>query len=367
MNRSGSLAFRSNIQGAGINTGNDVGIWARRNSAHSLVAREGSQAAGLEAGRLHRYFITNPVLNASGTMAYVSQTWRANASDYPVIYVENDGVAIPVVRGGDLAPGIPGHPFNFSFSEFPSVMLNSRGDIAFRGIRDDGDEGIWVRKRGSLQLIALKGMPVPDMWNTYFDSFTELALNAAGQVAFIAKLGGAGVNESSNTGIWASTPTGELRLIARQGLYEGDHPFDSINGLFFEGGSGNGDGQRSGFNDRGELAYLATYSSGGNRLIVSDKVALSPTDFDGNGVVDGADFLAWQRGYGKAAGAQPADGDADRDGDVDAADLAAWRSAFSGANSATAMNAVPEPATGTLVALGAVSLLIAARRHPVAA
>jgi hypothetical protein len=50
-------------------------------------------------------------------------------------------------------------------------------------------------------------------------------------------------------------------------------------------------------------------------------------DFNSDGNVDGADFLAWQRGLGKP-NAVPADGDSDGDADVDAADLAAWRAAF---------------------------------------
>lgn len=52
-----------------------------------------------------------------------------------------------------------------------------------------------------------------------------------------------------------------------------------------------------------------------------------PGDFDANGSVNGADFLAWQRGFGKANPVL-ADGDTDGDADVDADDLAAWQSAY---------------------------------------
>lgn len=56
-------------------------------------------------------------------------------------------------------------------------------------------------------------------------------------------------------------------------------------------------------------------------------------DFNGDGVVDGSDFLAWQRGYGTQTGATPANGDADADGDVDAGDLGVWKDSFGdGAN-----------------------------------
>src|SRR5262249_40783614 len=47
-------------------------------------------------------------------------------------------------------------------------------------------------------------------------------------------------------------------------------------------------------------------------------------DFDHNFNVDGADFLAWQRGFGLSASAVKADGDADNDHDVDSDALAMW-------------------------------------------
>jgi hypothetical protein len=54
-----------------------------------------------------------------------------------------------------------------------------------------------------------------------------------------------------------------------------------------------------------------------------------PGDFDDNGQVDGNDFLAWQRGLGKAApNGAIADGDADGDHDVDAADLGVWKGEY---------------------------------------
>jgi hypothetical protein len=50
-------------------------------------------------------------------------------------------------------------------------------------------------------------------------------------------------------------------------------------------------------------------------------------DFDGNLVVDGADFLAWQRNFG-ATGATRAQGDADADGVIGANDLLGWKQTF---------------------------------------
>jgi hypothetical protein len=51
-------------------------------------------------------------------------------------------------------------------------------------------------------------------------------------------------------------------------------------------------------------------------------------DFDGDGDVDGADFVAWQTNFPTASGATLAQGDADGDGDVDGADFVVWQTNF---------------------------------------
>ena len=51
-------------------------------------------------------------------------------------------------------------------------------------------------------------------------------------------------------------------------------------------------------------------------------------DADGDSIVDGADFLAWQRGFGMTSGATREDGDFVGDGDVDSHDLDIWRAMF---------------------------------------
>jgi hypothetical protein len=66
-------------------------------------------------------------------------------------------------------------------------------------------------------------------------------------------------------------------------------------------------------------------------------------DFNDDGVVDGADFLTWQRGLGVADTHRQ--GDANGSGTVDAADFAVWRAKFGapGGSGLAAGAAVPEP------------------------
>ncbi len=90
-----------------------------------------------------------------------------------------------------------------------------------------------------------------------------------------------------------------------------------------------------------------------------------PGDFNGDGAVDGADFLAWQRHVGLTSGATRAQGDANADGRVDAADLALWKSNFDPATAAAALatppSPVPEPSAWALAG-PALALLLARNR-----
>jgi hypothetical protein len=74
-------------------------------------------------------------------------------------------------------------------------------------------------------------------------------------------------------------------------------------------------------------------------------------DFNADGMVDGADFLAWQRGFALTGQTGNMNGDANADGLVNAADLAVWQSQFGGVASLSPANAtVPEPTVGWMLA-----------------
>lgn len=86
-------------------------------------------------------------------------------------------------------------------------------------------------------------------------------------------------------------------------------------------------------------------------------------DFNSDGVVDGADFLVWQRGSGISDGtAELADGDANNDGNVDAADLALWKSNHGVGAAVPTVAAVPEPAAGFLGLVATLATLGVRRR-----
>jgi hypothetical protein len=86
-------------------------------------------------------------------------------------------------------------------------------------------------------------------------------------------------------------------------------------------------------------------------------------DFNGDNIVDGADFLIWQRGFGSTGQPNKSTGDATGDGNVNGLDLDQWKLKFGGAPAVAAIGAVPEPAALTLAGLAAIFAAGAATRR----
>jgi hypothetical protein len=85
-------------------------------------------------------------------------------------------------------------------------------------------------------------------------------------------------------------------------------------------------------------------------------------DFDGDGDVDGADFVAWQTNFPKSSSAVLAAGDADGDGDVDGADFVVWQTNFP-FTPGQGQSSVPEPAAAWLFSMGSVIALLRCGRQ----
>ncbi|MBA4105400.1 MAG: hypothetical protein C0485_06545 [Pirellula sp.] len=82
-------------------------------------------------------------------------------------------------------------------------------------------------------------------------------------------------------------------------------------------------------------------------------------DFNDDGIVNGADLLIWQRGFG--TGTNHATGDADGNGAVNAADLALWKATFGTSGVSANVAAVPEPSS--IVLAGAAMFASSALRR----
>jgi hypothetical protein len=105
--------------------------------------------------------------------------------------------------------------------------------------------------------------------------------------------------------------------------------------------------------------FISDRSKGLMVLDVSD--AASTGDFNQDNIVDGADFLAWQRNFGVSSNATLAMGDGNRDKKVTAADLDVWKFQFGESGAHHAVSAVPEASTIWLALTGLIATVGRAR------
>jgi ELWxxDGT repeat protein len=77
------------------------------------------------------------------------------------------------------------------------------------------------------------------------------------------------------------------------------------------------------------LFVVATKNSTDREVWIAEAPAPSERgDFNGDGVVDGSDFLTWQRGLGSPVTPAYSGADGDGNGTIDAGDLSVWRQGF---------------------------------------
>lgn len=86
------------------------------------------------------------------------------------------------------------------------------------------------------------------------------------------------------------------------------------------------------------------------------------SDFNSDGIVDGADFIILQQGFGLTGQTGKTNGNANADTVVDGADLAIFKSKYGGPPATAAASAVPEPASIATCLFGVAALATMRRR-----
>ena len=135
------------------------------------------------------------------------------AASAPAVLGQNTTV---VATTGQAVPSGPG-----SFTRFDSAALNNGGRVAFfaflggSGVDDTNNSGLYRGDDMSLTEIAREGQTAPSGPGS-FESFFPPSLNDLGQAAFFTTLIGSGTNNDNNTAIYRDDG-GTLTQIARGG------------------------------------------------------------------------------------------------------------------------------------------------------
>jgi hypothetical protein len=374
LNPSGKSAFTGIVAGASIDSSNDIGIWSNVGGALAVIAREGGAGPGPNLGAGVNFDqLSGASINAAGAVTFYGHVTgqgidTTNASG---IWSSFGGPLQIVARTGSGGPG-PNLGAGVNFSALNAPLLNATDSVAFMatingpGTSASNDFGIWTNSGGTLQAVIREGSSElgPQLGEgVYFDERStkswSMAMNGVGEVVVAAPLIGTGVTSSNDSGIWAWT-NGQLIKIIREGDQIDVNPDPGVDDLrtilhySLNGGSGDEDGRRMALNDNGRLVFSLFFLDG-TAGVFTAQLPRHPGDFDHDGDVDGADFVAWQTHFPMASGATWANGDADSDGDVDGADFVIWQTNFP---TPTGPAAVPEPPT---IALALLSLPVIAR------
>jgi hypothetical protein len=218
--------------------------------------------------------------------------------------------------------------------------------------------------------IARKGQTAPDGNGNFFQPvFAAYSLNDAGQVAVLATLTETSGDTNDNEAIYIFDDASGLAKVARKG-----DPLlgSTITALFFNGSAVNpfpgptGD-ERSGLNEAGQVAYRFRLADGRDGIAIWSVHGLRG-DYNGDHVVDAADYTVWRDTVGS-----PTDRRADGtgpggvpDGVVDELDYQLWVDNFGmtldNLGAASLAGNVPEPSTFTMLLLAAVGASLCRRR-----
>jgi hypothetical protein len=288
INAAGQTAFWGNIDGDAA----DAGIWVKGGGAERLVARSGEEAPGTGPDVQYLTFGSPIRINNSGQVAYLGSVTGdgVGSANNTGVWSETSGSPRLVAREGEAAPGAGPNVF-LDFSVPVGLLFNGAGHTAFAaaltgpGTNADNNSGLWSDRGGSLDLVMREGDSAPGA-NAVFSSLSDVELNDAGQLAFTASLAGPGVNFQNDSALWISDLDGGVTLVAREGdLFDvNDHPLiedlRTISYIEMSGaplgsgaaGSGGQDGNRSAFNEAGQLALLVGFTDGSEAIVVATLV-----------------------------------------------------------------------------------------------
>ncbi len=360
INNSGHVAF---LAGTNITTSvgslGAAGVWTNSNTgALRKVALQGEAAPGTST-TFSQLFRDAAVINNSGNVAFSATLVGLIAGGLREgIWVERGGVVEKVAFESESAPGTAS-----TFENMSDGLIDGIGHAVFQSTLADGTVGLWhENSSGTLEPVALEGQSAPGTTDNFL-GILQYAINASGQVAFAAQL------DDFTDGIFALDKGGTLQKIVAGGdviqVAPGDVrevefvSFSGLNGFIPQGGNGLSDG----LSDTGDVAFYASFIDGSDGIFVSDVATLgaNSADFDGDGDIDGTDFLIWQRGLGSVGQVDNSNGDANLSGTVDAADLAIWETQYGNPPPLAASVAVPVP-TSALLLFTALATIAIVRR-----
>jgi hypothetical protein len=282
-NDAGAIVTVASVEGPGITSDNDEGIWMGSVGTIRRVLAEGDPAPGAGTGVVFGNFFdahsADLRLNNAGQIVFANRLAGAGLPGLDdSVYAGTPSTLQLVARNGMSASG---HTFLGLVDARGTPMINRTGQVLFSAyverVGAHGADGylqsIWRwtpgTNGGARQLIARAGQQAPGLpagvlfgSSDYGQPFFGYTFNGAGQVAFFSYITGPGINDAAgnNRALFLTTPSGEVKLIARLGdsLDVGGGAMKKLRNFYVSGFlSGGEDGHARGLSERGELLFTA--------------------------------------------------------------------------------------------------------------
>jgi hypothetical protein len=286
LSASGAIALNGRLDGPGIDSSNESGIWSDRTGGLELVARKGNQAPGTQLGVSFGYLQLR-FINSQDAIAFSAELTGPGVDETNItgIWSDRSGSLELLVRDGELVPNaaLPGTVFRGYGNQ--SVAMNRAGQIAFESSLAPGGNGIFFSDHdGDLRSVAVFGDPATDTpQGVSFQFVFGPQLNAHGDIAFLAELIGNGVDATNDRGLWVSKE-GSLELVVREGDEIETAPgvrktVDLLTPAL--GQSTDGGRFLSSLNDAGQIAFWARLTDGTTGAFIAQPPVAG--DFNGDG------------------------------------------------------------------------------------
>ncbi len=338
MSQNGKVGFVANLIGAGVNGTNDQAVYMGTPGNLTLMLRKGSQAPGQGAGVVISSLDLSYGINNLGSQTVVGQvsgSGVSTANDTVIIAATAGGPAM-VAREGTQAAGLPNNVFYGSLdwggSSVANIGAGNRimlaAELKGNGVTEESDTALWTGTAGSLQLVAREGDVVPGhggsiVWGDL--TYARMSSNSAGQVVFGGRM--RNLNTAADQwGIFMRETNGAVRSLVQTGdtlmVAPGDYrTVQSATLGFAPGGQMNG---KTVLTDAGMVLGEVRFTNDTFAVVMLDSARVCPADFDSSGFVDTDDYDAFVSAF--EAGISKAD--FDKSGFVDTDDFDAFVQAF---------------------------------------
>jgi hypothetical protein len=215
------LCIEADLTGTGITAANNRAIYGGTVFAPSVLARTGSQAAGLPAGITYSNLLE---VGMNHVGKYIFSSELAGGTNPFAIFTGLPGNILPIMRYGDQAVGLPAGVV-YGGLIYYSPDVNDGGEAGFSShlsgagvIAGANDSAAWFGHPGALSLIARTGNAAPGLAAgvLYGDILDHPRINNGNQIALTTKLQGVGVNGNNDTAVFFGA-AGALSPLVREG------------------------------------------------------------------------------------------------------------------------------------------------------